>query len=313
MNAYDEQLHSLQAQCARKRKLEAMAEELSRQRESYTARARDLETQFREEQDDVDRLEGRSLSAFFYQVIGKMDEKLTREKQEAYAAKVKYDAVSRELAGIEADLRECEAELESLDGCEERYAAALQAKAQAVKASGGAEAQAILQLEGRAAYLESQKRELDEARAAGLDALDTTDRILDSLKHAEGWGTWDLVGGGVFSDVIKHGHLDDAQETVVTLQSQLRRFRTELTDVTVNAEIHISIDGFLRVADYIFDGIFADWAVLDRIHQSQSQVMGVRHQIESVLAQLDAIQRQADAKQARLRQEIESQIRSASV
>ena len=53
---------------------------------------------------DVDRLEGRSLSAFFYNVIGKMDEKLTQEKQEAYAARVKYDAAARELAGIEEDL-----------------------------------------------------------------------------------------------------------------------------------------------------------------------------------------------------------------
>lgn len=313
MNAYDEQLHSLQAQCARKRKLEAVAAELGRQRASYAARARELEAQFREEQDDVDRLEGRSLSAFFYQVIGKMDEKLTKEKREAYAAKVKYDAVAQELAGIEADLRECQAELEDLQDCEERYAAALQSKAQAIKASGSAEAQTILQLEVRVAYLESQKRELDEARSAGLDALATVDQIFASLKSAEGWGTWDLVGGGVLSDVIKHGHLDDAQTAVETLQSQLRRFRTELTDVTIDAEFQISIDGFLRVADYIFDGIFADWAVLDQIHQSQSQVLDVRNQIEGVLEQLDTMQRQTDAEQSRLHQEIEAQIRSASV
>ena len=31
----------------------------------------------------MDRLEGHSLAAFFYQVIGKMDEKLDKERQEA--------------------------------------------------------------------------------------------------------------------------------------------------------------------------------------------------------------------------------------
>ena len=103
----------------------ALQGDLEYQQCAQAARARELEAQFREEQDDVDRLEGRSLSAFFYQVIGKMDEKLTKEKREAYAAKVKYDAVARELAGIEADLRECQAELEDLQDCEERYAAAL--------------------------------------------------------------------------------------------------------------------------------------------------------------------------------------------
>ena len=80
MNRYDERLHPLQAQCARKKKLEAAAAELRTQRDTYTARARELERHFQEEQADVDRLEGRSLSAFFYNVIGKMDEKLTQER-----------------------------------------------------------------------------------------------------------------------------------------------------------------------------------------------------------------------------------------
>ena len=82
----------------------------------------------REEQADVDRLEGRSLAAFFYNVVGKMDEKLTQERQEAYAARVRYDAAARELAGSEEDLARCHAELEELDGCEERYAALLREK-----------------------------------------------------------------------------------------------------------------------------------------------------------------------------------------
>lgn len=52
------------------------------------------------------------------------------------------------------------------------------------------------------------------------------------------------------------------------LQSQLRAFRTELADVTISADFQVNIDGFLRFADYVFDGIFADWAVLDRINQA---------------------------------------------
>ena len=77
MNGYDQQLKELLAQCARKRKLEASAAELRRQRDTYAARAEELKEAMREEQADVDRLEGRSLAAFFYNVVGKMDEKLT--------------------------------------------------------------------------------------------------------------------------------------------------------------------------------------------------------------------------------------------
>ena len=119
MNGYDQQLKELLAQCARKKKLEASAAELRRQRDAYAARAEELKEAMREEQADVDRLEGRSLAAFFYNVVGKMDEKLTQERQEAYAARVRYDAAARELAGSEEDLARCQAELGTLAGIED--------------------------------------------------------------------------------------------------------------------------------------------------------------------------------------------------
>lgn len=310
MSRYDDQLRQLQAQCARKKRLEATAAELRAQQSTYTARAQELEQSFREEQADVDRLEGRSLSAFFYNVIGKMDEKLAQEKQEAYAARVKYDAVARELAGIEEDLCRCEAELDTLRDCERRYAAVLQEKTQAVKAAGGGTAAQILRLEERAAYLESQRRELEEAYAAGQDALSTIEQIEDSLSSAEGWGTWDLVGGGLIADLAKHSHLDEAQASVEFLQSQLRRFKTELADVTIDADFQVSIDGFLRVADYLFDGIFADWAVLDRIHQSQAQVQNTKTQIYRVLNYLQTLMEQTAMERADLQREIEGLVSS---
>lgn len=279
MNYYDQQLQELLAQYARKRKLEASAAELLRQRDTYAARAEELKQAMQEEQADVDRLEGRSLAAFFYNVVGKMDEKLTQERQEAYAARVRYDAAARELAGAEEDLARCQAELDVLSGCEERYAALLREKTQAVKAAGGAVAEQILRMEERDAYLESQERELGEASAAGQSALATADEILESLSSAEGWGTWDLVGGGLIADLAKHSKLDEAQAAVEYLQSQLRAFRTELADVTISADFQVNIDGFLRFADYVFDGIFADWAVLDRINQAQAQVEDTRAQI----------------------------------
>ena len=305
MTGYDEQLRDLQARCIRKKKLEAAVAELRVQRDDYTARARELERVSREEQADVDRLEGRSLSAFFYSVTGKMDEKLTKEKQEAYAARVKYGAVAAELAGIEEDLRRYRSELEGLRDCEDRHASVLGEKTQAVKASGGAAAEEVLRLEERLAYLDNQKRELEEACTAGEAALSTTDQIADSLDSAEGWGTWDLLGGGLIADLAKHSHLDDAQALVELLQTQLRRFKTELADVTIQADFQIGIDGFLRVADYLFDGIFADWAVLDRIHQSQDQVQDTRAQICRVLDCLRSLMAEAAAEQSALRAKLE--------
>ena len=285
MTAYDTRLQQLQEQAARRRKLISVTQELRRQRETFSAQVRELQAAMREEQADVDRLEGRSLAAFFYNVVGRMDEKLDRERREA---RVKYDTAARELLETEAELRRSEAELDALQGCEERYQAALEEKSQAVKAAGGADGEKLLELERHIAMLDSRKRELDEAVSAGTGALHTAEHILSSLDSAEGWGAWDLFGGGLISDLAKHSHLDEAQNAIEQLQSWLRRFKTELADVAICADIQVNVDGFLRFADCFFDNLFTDWAVLDHIHQSQEQVRDIRNQIGSILSRLES-------------------------
>ena len=121
MKFYDEQLQKLQEQIARKRQLEAQVSELRTQRSTLSTRVRELEAIKMQEQADVDKLEGRSLAAFFYNVIGKMDEQLNKEREEAYAARVKYDAAARELTAVEDELARYEAELSSLRDCERQY------------------------------------------------------------------------------------------------------------------------------------------------------------------------------------------------
>lgn len=306
MNYYDDQLKELLDQCARKRKLESSIKELTAQRDQYAAQAGDLQKRFQEEQEDVDRLEGRSLAAFFYNVIGKKGEKLDKERQEAYAARVKYDAASRELAGAEEDLRRCQRELNEVWDSESRYQALWKEKIQAVKQAGGPVGEKILNLEERISYLEGQQKELNEAISAGQKALSVADQVLSSLDSAEGWGTWDLVGGGMLSDLAKHSHLDTAQSSVEHLQSQLRIFKTELADVTVDEDFQVSIDGFLRFADYFFDGIFTDWMVLDRIHQSQDRVQDTRDQIDQVLRCLEERLNQVEREKASHRREIDN-------
>lgn len=306
MNYYDDQLKELLEQCARKRRLEAVQRELTAQRDQYAAQTDALKKLFQEEQADVDRLEGRSLAAFFYRVTGKRGEKLDKERQEVYAARVKYDAAVRELAGAEEDLRRCRSELNDVWDSESRYQALWEEKIQAVKKAGGPEGEKILNLEERISVLEAQEKELEEAISAGQKALSTTDQILSSLDSAEGWGTWDLVGGGIMTDLIKHDHLDTAQNLVEGLQSQLRAFKTELADVTLDGDLQVSIDGFLRFADYFFDGIFSDWMVLDRIHQSQSQVEDTKNQISAVLRQLDTRLSQVNQEKFGCRREIDS-------
>jgi len=242
----------------------------------------------------VDRLEGHSLAAFFYQVIGKMDEKLDKERQEAYAARVKYDAALHDLSSVDADLEQIQNRLARLSDCESQYQAALSEKIKSIKASAHPAAQQIAESESRIAALKVQKRELLEAINAGKTALHTVNEVLETLDNAEGWSTWDVMGGGLGVDLAKYAELDDAQEQIEQLQVELRRFKTELADVEITADLQVTVDSFLKFADFFFDGLFADWAVLDHINQAQSRVENTKGQIKRVLALLKKMREDVD-------------------
>ncbi len=311
MTRYDEPLRQLQRQCAEKCRLEAQRKELLAQRSTLTDELRTLETLRSAEEADVARLEGRSIAAFFYQLTGSIDERLSQERQEACAAALKHEAAVKELAAAEEELRRCENALIPLQDCERLYEAALQEKAAAVKAAGGTDGAELLLLEQQEGFLESRNRELREAITAGQGALSVADRVLSSLDSAESWGTWDILGGGLISDLAKHGHLDEAQAEAEQLQRQLRRFKTELADVTIQADLQVSVEGFLHFADYFFDGLFADWAVLDRISRARGQVYDTRRQIERVIVLLEEMLLRSGQEQAAVRHSREELIRRA--
>ena len=308
----DDSLQELRQKAAMRPLLEDKLNELHRQRRQYDDQVISLRVAFRQEQEDVEKLEGRSLANYFYQVIGKLDDKLDEERKGAYAAKVKLDAAERELAGVEADIQEIQSQLAEIRIAEAQYKEALEKKRDDLKASGTQTANEIIELEERIAALEAQKREIKEAISAGYSARGTADRILAELEDADGWNTWDLIGGGgIITHMAKHSHLDSAQDLVQELQSKLRRFKTELADIQITANMQVNVDGFLRFADYFFDGLFADWAVGDRISQSQSSVSSTKSQINRTLDKLNNMQSAADSEICRLKAQLDDLVVSA--
>ena len=308
MTYYDEELQTLQQQIARKKHLQALLKELYTQRTELEAKVSNLKGVMEKEQSDVDRLEGRGLTALFYGIVGKKEEKLDEQRREAVTARAKYDVALQEMDLVQRRISRYEEELATLKDVEMKYAYALKQKVQLLKASATPVSEKILQYEEQISNLENQKKEIREAISAGTKAKNIAEQVLSELDDAEGWGTWDLLGGGLLSDLAKHSSLDDAQEEIEHLQVQLRRFKTELADVTIRAEMQVNIDGFLRFADYFFDGLFADWAVLDKIEESQSEVKNVIKQIQAVLDKLASMLTNAERDQAAVQAKLDELI-----
>ena len=69
---HDEVLQELQEKVARRRKLSGMMEDLNAQRRQLLPQLEQLDRIRIKEQQDVDKLEGGSLAAFFYNIIGNL-------------------------------------------------------------------------------------------------------------------------------------------------------------------------------------------------------------------------------------------------
>ena len=123
----------------------------------------------------------------------------------------------------------------------------------------------------------------------------------EKLEKAKNWGTVDLIGGGLVSDLAKHGNLDDASQLTNRLQSQLRDFQKELSDISLHSDLTPQISDLLKFADFAFDGLIADWMVLDKISSSLSQAIRTRDRITASLHQLASMQQDCTARQDTLR------------
>ena len=212
MKYFNEQLQVLQEQTAQKKHLDTVLKSLYDQQRDLQDKVRELNQIRISENADVEKLEGFSLATLYYLVIGKKEEMLDKEKQEAYAAQVKYDAAQEELEAVAKEIQHTRELLAPLVGCEQEFVRVKQEKKEMIKQSMSPEAEKIMELEEKIAEQENRLNEIREAYVVGSEALRLADEIINSLDKAEGWGTWDtFAGGGLVSDIAKHSHLNTAQ------------------------------------------------------------------------------------------------------
>lgn len=283
-----DELSLLEAQLTYKKRLEAMAYELREQRAVLQQKVAMLEQKMLSEKRDVERLEGKSLSAFYYHAFGKKAEKLEGERREFYAARVKYDAAVRELKAVELDLECTEEDLQDLSNCEQRYVHAMEQKRRAIETSGTAQSRDLVEKEQDLNFLKSQERELEEAIAAGTAALRVASEVVRSLKHVEGLGVIDRLGGGFLMDMAKQELLDDTQKNVEQLQIQLQRFNKELADVKIRDNLTASVGRLLKFTDTYFENLVTVETPVDRLKESSRQVDETRDLLLGLLRQLQS-------------------------
>ena len=127
------------------------------------------------------------------------------------------------------------------------------------------------------------KKEVREAIDAGERALASLEMAEEKLDSAKNWGIWDMLGGGLFTSMVKHSRLDDAAGCMENAKRELQIFSRELQDVDVPTDFKIEISSFLSFADFFFDGLVADYMVQSRIADARGQVKDAVFHVSQLL------------------------------
>lgn len=252
-----------------------------------------------------------SIASVFYSILGTLDEHIEKERREALAAKLKYDQVIKDLDDIKYQISKLSSEQLDYVDCQKEYDYLYGLKKQELMRENGETAHKILTLNDSLNFSRINHKEIKEAITVGEKVLDSLNSALDNLNSAEGWGTWDILGGGLISDLVKHSHIDDAKVEIENTQGLLRQFKTELIDISISSDISIETEGFAKFADFFFDGLIADWFMQSRINESQESVSSVKSQVLCIVKKLGHMETQENANIERLKTEVSELIVNA--
>ena len=133
---------------------------------------------------------------------------------------------------------------------------------------------------------EMMKKEIYAAITAGERALTSLKAAQGKLNSARGWGMVDMLGGGLFTDLMKHSRIKDASSYLERAKYDLQIFQRELRDVSRTMDLKIEIGGFLSFADFFFDGIVADFLVQSKMAQAREQLEDAIIHVETLLREL---------------------------
>ena len=283
---FQDELLRLKEMERNKMKWELRLEELKKELAAAERSAEELEERLRAEEHDVAQLQGLSIANLFYTMIGSKSEKLKQENEEALTSKLRYDDAVAGKQNLKLEIEKYKVKLGDVINVDLEYERFLKTKESYIQRHDAATSEQLHALSEQKASAVILSKELKEAFEAGDVVLASLEQAEQYLQSAKNWGTYDMLGGGLISTMIKHDRIDDAKEQIHKVQHYLRQFARELKDVQMAVSVDFEIGGFLKFSDFFFDGLIADWMVQGKITNSLEQVVSKRKEIDSMVERL---------------------------
>ena len=117
-------------------------------------------------------------------------------------------------------------------------------------------------------------------------AIDLTNKLISlldsaesSLSSARNWGFLDVLGGGLFTDLIKHSKLNKASQTMQEVNYLMQELQNALGSIQMPQDYSMNVSGFETFADFFFDGALVDIYMTSKIMSSLDEVKNLKSRL----------------------------------
>lgn len=285
-NEVNNQIYNLKEKIRIKEKLENLRKIADIELENKLYNRDELLMSLKKEEKDVIKLESTGVSSLFLSLLGKKEDKLDKEREEYLTAKLRYEECLESIRELEAEIQYANIELKKYNNANEDYLKAIKEKRRIILKEDSIESRHLKEGLEAINELKLDIKEINEAIEAGEKTNASLQKMKEHLNTARSWGMWDMMGGGLISNIAKHSAIEKANQIAHSTQSNLKSFQKELSDVNNFTEITVDLSSFATFADFFFDGFFVDWFVQSKINDSIDNVDNAYNKISEIVREL---------------------------
>ena len=129
--------------------------------------------------------------------------------------------------------------------------------------------------------------EINKAIEYGKAAYQSLLEAYKFLDDASDWGLFDIFGGGLFTDFMKHSYINYARNMIDCAKNNLLKFEEELEVIDIIPDLEIDIDGVFVFFDFVDDSLLANVLVESKINDAKNRIDEVADLVKNTLHRLE--------------------------
>ncbi|NHJ38978.1 MAG: zinc-ribbon domain-containing protein [Asgard group archaeon] len=239
------------------------------------------------EKKDYDSLLKVSFSSIKARLSGDLDDRKRKEETEYFEALANFEYAEKEYKSLEKEIQNLQNEINRIQTLQSRIPGIetemeqLLAQITAGKITDKLKEseQKYEEFQKEIAKIQDIENRFKQADSLLNEAENYLENSINTLRSAEGLGTWDtFFGGGFFVDSMKHGNLDRARHEINQAQALVKRAK-DFVDVIDDIYIDFEVPNLFF--DMFFDNFFFDMFGNTKITRTRERVENAVYQLKN--------------------------------